>query len=616
MASLDVGKKLDSFTGVVVHAGADDKGDDLDFTVGSSSGYVLDITNPIGTKEMAAGVLAGLKLRGYRYQPYEASSALLDPAAEIGDNVTVNGTTSIICNRTLYFSPLMAADIGAPYDEEVNHAFKYEAAMEREFKRESKYTRSRIKQNKDSIQLEVVRATDAENALGARIDVRLNSISLSVSGTDGTSVFKIMDGSTTLNTTSFDISVKAMNVNGQLTASQIATGAISVGKLDADAKSKVVKSSITKTQYLLHTSSSTLPANPNWLDTMPTWESGKYLWTRQVTTDTYLDDSTVERSTNGKYDENLTTALSTATAAQTTGLQERENLYHSIGPNDPVPSAPQSWVTNATGNQGVWTTVRPEYSSQYPALYICTQKKTVSGTVTFTAVKLDVTTTVIDGSHITTGTIDAQRINVGGDLSAFGATIAGWKIENTRLSKGGGASDLLRVQFNAPASPSDTTKAIDIASRASTTDGFATKFSVTYGGKLYAKDAQIEGKIVATSGTIGGLTIGDDGQGNPQLHGIGTGNLSSYCVGGVGGGVNFNNATKQSGYTAAQYFWATYLRASSDLEVGGYFSSNGTLRVNGSINNANSYMYIGGYYCSLQTITIDGTTYHLLGYVS
>ena len=44
-------------------------------------------------------------------------------------------------------------------------------------------------------------------------------------------------------------------------------------------------------------------------------------------------------------------------------------------------------------------------------------------------------TTTIDGSNITTGKIDASRINVSGDLSAFGATIGGWNITHDALYK-------------------------------------------------------------------------------------------------------------------------------------------------------------------------------------
>lgn len=185
MRSLAVGKPLDSYTGVVIHAGQNDDGEDMTFSAGNASGYVLEISNPIGTQEMANAILSGLRLRGVRYQPYQADKALLDPSAEIGDNVVVNGTESVILSIGVSNSRLMAADISAPYDEEIDHEFSYVPRQEREFKRESAYARSRISQTERQISLEVIRATDSENAINSRLTVAEGNISAKVSKTGG-----------------------------------------------------------------------------------------------------------------------------------------------------------------------------------------------------------------------------------------------------------------------------------------------------------------------------------------------------------------------------------------------------------------------------------------------
>lgn len=246
MRSLAVGRPLDSYTGVVIHVGQNDSGEEITFSAGNANGYVLDIDNPIGTQEMANAILASLRMRGARYKPYEADGALLDPSAEIGDNVVVNGTDSVILSMHTDNSRLMAADISAPYDEEVDHEFTYVPQTQREFKRESSYARSRITQNAQQIQLEVARATSmegelssritltadaitsevtrataAEGTLSTRIDQRLDSITLSVSSSAGSSTFTIKDGSTTLDTKSLDLSVKAVNISGTLTIGQL-----------------------------------------------------------------------------------------------------------------------------------------------------------------------------------------------------------------------------------------------------------------------------------------------------------------------------------------------------------------------------------------------------------
>lgn len=57
----------------------------------------------------------------FRYTPFECTGALLDPAAELGDCVSVGGLYMPFYTRSTNFSGLMLADISAPFDEEANH---------------------------------------------------------------------------------------------------------------------------------------------------------------------------------------------------------------------------------------------------------------------------------------------------------------------------------------------------------------------------------------------------------------------------------------------------------------------------------------------------------------
>ena len=523
MASLDVGRKLDSYTGVRIHADKDDEGNDLVFFAGTTSGYVLEIDNPVATPEMAGAILSSLKLRSSRYQPYEANGALLDPAAEIGDNVTVKGTTSIIANRHTAFTQMMPSDISAPYDEEVNHEFQYESPMERQFKRESKYTRSRIKQNSNSIQLEVLRATGAEAELGSRIDMRVDSITLSVTSRNGSSTFELKDGSTTISSKTVDITCDALNISGQLTASQIAAGAITIGKLDADAQSKMVVESQARTQYYLSTSTSSATGG-SWSNTIPTWTSGKYIWTRERTYNKYADGSSVYKYSpdeNGRYDKNLTEARSTADEANTDAksAENKSQIIFISTTGGTLPPDPSAWVTDDTGAQNTWTTVRPEYNSTYKVQYTSTQKQTVGGTVTFTTPKIDITTTKIDGAAIITGTIDADKIAVQ-DLSAFDATIGGWSISSSRLEKEI-STQLARVRIQAPANATASSLAISVGTRATTTDSYSAAFSVTYGGKVTCTDIKVTGGDIGgadvTPTSFGGISIPTSGTNQGKL---------------------------------------------------------------------------------------------------
>lgn len=60
----------------------------------------------------------------------------------------------------------------------------------------------------------------------------------------------------------------------------------------------------------------------------------------------------------------------------------------------------------------IWTAKRPTYRPEYPVTFVSTQRKRMDGTVESTLPLRDDTTTVIDGGHIVTGTIDANKVTV------------------------------------------------------------------------------------------------------------------------------------------------------------------------------------------------------------
>lgn len=93
-------------------------------------------------------------------------------------------------------------------------------------------------------------------------------------------------------------------------------------------------------------------------------------------------------------------------------VYEEQIIYKSAASGTNSMAGTTTWVTNSTGNQGIWTVKRPVYSSGSPVLFTAKQKKTVSGTVTCTTPMKDDTLTIIDGGHITTGTIDASQVTV------------------------------------------------------------------------------------------------------------------------------------------------------------------------------------------------------------
>lgn len=108
--------------------------------------------------------------------------------------------------------------------------------------------------------------------------------------------------------------------------------------------------------------------------------------------------------------------ISQAQAVAGNANAREQTIYKSMPSGTNTVPAYTTWVTNASGDQNTWTTTRPVYDSAYPVLFVATQRQSMDqagGTVcTCTTPVKDQTTTVIDGGHITTGTIDASVVNV------------------------------------------------------------------------------------------------------------------------------------------------------------------------------------------------------------
>lgn len=174
MSNLDVSPQFDTYSKVIIHID-----DDTQVSVGDDSGRVFEIDNPLGTQALAQEMLA--KLRGFRYQPYQADGALLDPAAEIGDAVNTPSSYGGIYTRNRTFGRLMKADISAPHDEEINHEYQYESPQERKYKREMGDVRASLIIQSNMIQAEVVARQNADNEMSSRITQTSDAITAEVS---------------------------------------------------------------------------------------------------------------------------------------------------------------------------------------------------------------------------------------------------------------------------------------------------------------------------------------------------------------------------------------------------------------------------------------------------
>lgn len=273
------------------------------FIAGDDTGSTVEQNCPWATQAMADSVLE--KLKGFVYNPYSGIDALLDPAAELGDALTVGGTYGILAQMGRNLDRQGAASVGSPGTDEIEDEYPYKSKQRKQTDRILAKAYSRISKTAEEIRLEVqneveglsssftveldaisaeivglenaysemeltldryaVRIQDAEGNIGeleltatelrseisgkidgdyaqTLIDQALDSITLEVSSASGSTTFKLLGGEVELDTTTLNLTVEAVNISGTLKASQInLTGAITWGDLATDAKGEITE---------------------------------------------------------------------------------------------------------------------------------------------------------------------------------------------------------------------------------------------------------------------------------------------------------------------------------------------------------------------------------------
>ena len=161
--------------------------DDNEYTAGDDTGRTLTLESPWGSQQTAEELLR--QLTGYRYQPYDASGAFLDPAAELGDGVTVNQLYGGIYDLRAEFGPQYTADVAAHTDEELDHEYSFVPRQERKATRRHRQLRADLAIQADRITAEVSLRAEADAAIiedyVGRFEVQADQISAKVSKTGG-----------------------------------------------------------------------------------------------------------------------------------------------------------------------------------------------------------------------------------------------------------------------------------------------------------------------------------------------------------------------------------------------------------------------------------------------
>ena len=189
--------------------------DDNILTAGDDTGMEIVASCPHATQAMVNALLQTMK--GYQYQAYEAGAANIDPAAELGDGVTVGGIYSPLSK--LSDDGRGYAGISSPGEAEMEDEYPSDGYITQEFNRKIAETRSTITKTSEEIMLKV------EGLDGKYTEVKTTLDGLTVKDASGTT--KINGSSIKTD----NLYVAAANITGTLTADQIQTGSIRVGDL-------------------------------------------------------------------------------------------------------------------------------------------------------------------------------------------------------------------------------------------------------------------------------------------------------------------------------------------------------------------------------------------------
>lgn len=250
MAQLDTSPSLAPVSKVILAVDSENA-----YIAGNDTGRTVEVTCPYGTQEMANNILAALS--AYTYTPAMAQDAILDPAAEIGDGLTMGGMYTVLAQSTLTFDGLMTSDAGAPGQAEQESEYKYQSPVIADINWQLAETRSLISKTSEEILLKV---ENELKGLSSSFSVQLQQIQSQVTGLNGqvssitqkvdNITLSVSNGSTSssisLSVGGVTVSSQTIQMNGLVTFTGLAngtttidgacikTGTIDANRIDAD----------------------------------------------------------------------------------------------------------------------------------------------------------------------------------------------------------------------------------------------------------------------------------------------------------------------------------------------------------------------------------------------
>ena len=224
------------------------------FEAGDDSGATLECSNPWATQEMANAILADIQ-SAPAYMPFTATNALIDPAAEIGDMVTVGGIYAEIVSVDTSLDMLSSANLSAPGVDEIEDEYPYESEADREAQRENKriYSlitktdteiRSMVSDEISNVQSEI---TQSATEIKSYVDDQIAGVNSTITQTSSSLTAQItaVDGRVTTLSASLDsIEASVTGLEGDYSSLSIKLGTISSTVSDVEGNLSTVQQTV------------------------------------------------------------------------------------------------------------------------------------------------------------------------------------------------------------------------------------------------------------------------------------------------------------------------------------------------------------------------------------
>lgn len=153
--------------------------DEKYYEAGNDTGLTLEVECPWGTQAMANDILN--RVRGYQYQPYSVTGAIIDPSVEMGDSVQANGVYGGVYQQDATFGHTFYSDFSAPQDEQLDHEYNYKSPTERKIVRQRNWTKAELKILDDAISAEIEERNADSSEFRASISAQSQAITAEVS---------------------------------------------------------------------------------------------------------------------------------------------------------------------------------------------------------------------------------------------------------------------------------------------------------------------------------------------------------------------------------------------------------------------------------------------------